>query len=151
MHSDNTTEEIKTSLRKQGYSEVVIDHWINPRNMGQMKSFDGFSGKITSSCGDSIWIWIKVRNNHVFRINFISDICIGAVSAGSMITEMVEDKSIKEALRITPEVVLSALGGLPDKYVHCTQLAVKALKYAIADYNEYEAAPWKRVYKPRQP
>lgn len=148
MKNDAVKEnQIKKDLREKGYSDPVIDHWLNPRNLGQMKYYDGFSDKITSTCGDSIWIWIKVRDNVITNISFISDICIGSVSAGSILTEKAEEKSIEEALQISAEEILDALGGLPKKYVHCTKLAEKALKFAIANYQKYEAAPWKKFYE----
>jgi len=143
------TEEqgIREVLSKDGYSEVVIDHWLNPRNLGEMKNYDGYSGKITSSCGDSMWVWLKLEDNVIENATFVSDICIGAVSSGSMLTEMVKGKTITEALWISPDDILRALGGLPEYFVHCATLADTALKAAIRDYNAYKASPWKRLYQ----
>jgi nitrogen fixation NifU-like protein len=140
-------QDVRELLRKEGYSEAVIDHWLNPRNLGKMKNYDGYSEKITSSCGDSMWVWLKVKDGIIQNVTYMSDICIGAVSSGSMLTEMVEGKTIGETLRISPDDILRALGGLPENFVHCATLAEMALKAAIRDYNAYKAAPWKRLYQ----
>ncbi|HED23812.1 MAG TPA: iron-sulfur cluster assembly scaffold protein [Firmicutes bacterium] len=157
LKNDETSETEKTKkerakeeLANIGYSETVIDHWLNPRNLGQMQNYNGFSGKISSSCGDSIWIWIKVEKRIVKKATFMSDICIGAVSAGSILTEMIKGKDIARILAISADDILTALGGLPKKYEHCAGLAANALKYAIADYNAYEAAPWKKFYEQKK-
>jgi len=139
--------EVTESLRKDGYSDVVIDRWLNPRNLGQMKNYDGYSGKITSSCGDSMWVWLKVKGDVIQKAAYLSDICIGAVSSGSMLTEMVEGRTIREAVGISSDDILRALGGLPENFVHCAALAAMALKAAIRDYKAYNAAPWKRLYE----
>lgn len=99
------------ALREVGYSDVVIDRWLNPRNLGQMENYDGYSGKITSSCGDSMWVWLKVKDDVIRDVTYLSDICIGAVSSGSMLTEMVENRTIREASRISSDDILRALGG----------------------------------------
>ena len=138
---------IRAVLARDGYSEVVINHWLNPRNFGQMENYDGYSGKITSSCGDSTWVWLKVRDNVIQNATFVSDICIGAVSSGSMLTEMVKGKGITEALRISSGDILRALGGLPENFVHCAALAEATFKAAIRDYAAHKAAPWKRLYQ----
>ena len=139
--------EVIESLKKDGYSEGVIDRWLNPRNLGQMENYDGYSGKITSFCGDSMWVWLKVKGDVIQKVTYLSDICIGAISSGSMLTEMVESRTIREALMISSDDVLRALGGLPENFVHCAALAEMALKAAIRDYRAYEAAPWKRLYE----
>jgi nitrogen fixation NifU-like protein len=143
------TEELGVieSLREDGYSDIVIDRWLNPRNLGQMENYDGYSGKITSSCGDSMWVWLKVKDDVIQDVTYLGDICIGAVSSGSMLTEMVENRTIREVLRISSVDILRALGGLPENFVHCATLAEMALKAAIRDYKAYKAAPWKRLYE----
>jgi nitrogen fixation NifU-like protein len=103
--------EVIGALREDGYSDVVIDHSLNPRNFGQMGNYDGYSGKITSSCGDSMWVWLKVKDDVIRDVTYLSDICIGAVSSGSMLTEMVENRTIREASRISSDDILRALGG----------------------------------------
>lgn len=140
-------QDVRELLRKDGYSEIVIDHWLNPRNLGQLNNYHGYSEKITSSCGDSMWIWLKIKDNVIQNATYVSDICIGAVSSGSILTEMAKGKRIVEALRISPDDILRALGGLPKNFAHCATLADMALKAAIRDYNDYKAAPWKRLYQ----
>jgi nitrogen fixation NifU-like protein len=135
------------ALREGGYSDVVIDRWLNPKNLGQMENYDGYSGKITSSCGDSMWVWLKVKDDVIQKAAYLSDICIGAVSSGSMLTEMVESRTIREALRISSDDILRALGGLPENFVHCAVLAEITLRAAIRDYKAYKGAPWKRLYE----
>ena len=145
---DGTEEQdVRELLKKDGYSEAVIDHWLNPRNLGEMKNYDGYSEKITSSCGDSMWVWLRVKDSVIQNAKYVSDICIGAVSSGSMLTEMVKGKRIIEALGVSSDDILRALGGLPENFVHCATLAEMALKAAIRDYNAYKAAPWKRLYQ----
>ena len=145
---DRAKERDTRDMRiKGGYSEVVIEHWLNPRNFGQLKSYDGYSGRITSPCGDAMWVWLRVYDNVILNATYVSDICIGAVASGSMATEMVKGKRIKDALRISSEDILRALGGLPENYIHCAALADKTLKAAIRDYNAYKDAPWKRLYR----
>lgn len=145
---DNTQEQgIRELLARDGYSEVVIDHWLNPRNFGQIGNYDGYSGKITSSCGDSMWVWLKVKDDTIQDATFISDICIGAISSGSMLTEMIRGEKIIGALQLSSDDILRALGGLPENFVHCAALAEAAIKAAIGDYNAYKAAPWKRLYQ----
>jgi len=139
-------QDIRELLRKDGYSGIVIDHWLNPRNLAKMNNYDGYSEKITSPCGDSMWVWLKVRDNVIQNATYVSDICIGAVSSGSILTEMAKGKRIAEALGISSDDILRALGGLPKDFVHCAALAETALRAAIRDYSAYKAAPWKRLY-----
>ena len=139
--------ETREMLIKDGYSEVVIEYWLNPKNFGQLKSYDGYSGRITSPCGDAMWVWLRVSDNVIQNATYVSDICIGAVASGGMVTEMVKGNRIREALRISPDDILRALGGLPENYIHCAALADKTLKAAIRDYNAYKDAPWKRLYR----
>ncbi len=149
---NETPEERQTiinELRKDGYSEIVIAHWLNPKNFGQMKDYDGYSNKFTGSCGDSMWVWIKVSNTIIKNASYISDVCIGSVSSGSILTEMIKGKTIGSALRISQDNILKELEGLPEQFVHCAQLAKDTLNMAIIDYNAYKNATWKRVYEQR--
>lgn len=130
-----------------GYSETVIVHWLNPRNFRSMKNFHGYSRKITSPCGDSMWIWLKAGGNTISEATFVSDICIGAVPSGSMLTETVTGMKITQALRLRPDDILRALGGLPEEFIHCTDLATTTLKAAILDLMSYRRAPRKRLYE----
>jgi NifU-like protein involved in Fe-S cluster formation len=143
--------QIAEELRKTGYSEATIDRWLNPRNLGRRsrKECDGFSDWFTGQCGDSMEICLKVRNSVIMDVTFISDICIGAVASGSMVTEIVKGKTIMGALNISAQDILDRLGGLPDQYVHCADLARDALRLAIRDYLTFAREPWKRAYQQR--
>lgn len=134
------------NLRRDGYSETVIEHWLKPRNIGQMASYDGYSGQTTSLCGDSMWMWLKLKDSVIQEVTFISDVCLGAVVSGSILTELSSGKGIADALQISPDDVINALGGLPENYVHCATLGCRTLKNAIINYNSFKDAPWKRLY-----
>ena len=140
-------QEIMNDLRKDGYSEIVIDHWLTPRNFGQMQKYDGYSNKFTGSCGDFMWVWIKVNNDIIQEASYISDVCIGSITCGSILTEMIKGKSIGSALRISQDDILKELGGLPAQFAHCAKLAKDTLNLAIIDYNAYKNTPWKRAYQ----
>jgi len=119
MSSDLEKEQVTIEeLRKDGYSETVIDYWLNPRNLGKgnnREECDEFSDWFTGPCGDSMGICLKVKNGVIQYATFISDICIGAVASGNMLTEMVKGKTIGEALVISPDDILKELGGLPEQ------------------------------------
>ena len=150
MSSEQTThldvESALQALKVDGYSEVVIDHYLNPRNLGSLDPFDGH-GHITSECGDSMWVWLRVRDGKIQDIRFVSDICLGAVAAGSMVTEIARGKLVREALAITQHDVLTELGGLPIEFVHCAALAANTLKMALMDYLAFAREPWRKAYE----
>ena len=136
---------IKAEMRKV-YSETAIDHSMNPRNLGDMEDADGFA-KVIGSCGDSMEIWLKVKNGTIANASFLTDGCGTSIASGSMVTEIARGKSISEARRISQQDVLSALGGLPEESEHCALLAADTLKEAIRDYLLMEREPWKRAYR----
>jgi len=138
----NTREE----LREAGYAEIVVDHWLHPRNVGPMKHSQA-EASVTSPCGDSMWIWLRVKNGVIGDASFVSDICIGAVVSGSVLTEMIKERTITSALAISGGQILKELGGLPERFVHCATLAADTLKAAIMDYLAFAKEPWKRVYE----
>jgi len=116
------------------YSELVIEHFQNPRNVGVIEDADG-TGKMGSPvCGDLMEIYIKVDNNHIEDIKFRTFGCGAAIASGSMASEMIKGKSLTEAEALTDEDVASALGGLPEKKMHCSNLAASTLHKAIEDY-----------------
>ena len=130
------------------YTETTIDHALNPRNVGDMGSSDGFA-RVTGPCGDTMEIWLKVRNDTIARATFLTDGCGTSIAAGSMVTDLARGKSIPEALKITQQDVLNALGGLPEESTHCALLAANTLKEAIKDYVTLKQEPWKRAYRKR--
>ena len=142
----NTFEEtIKAEMRK-AYSETVVDHAVNPRNVGDMTDADGFA-QITGPCGDTIEIWLKVSNDTITRATFLTDGCGTTIAAGSMVTEIVRGKGVIQALGIGQQNILNALSGLPKESQHCALLAANTLKAAIKDYLVFKKEPWKRAYK----
>ena len=128
------------------YSEAVIDHAVNPRNLGTMQDADGFA-KITGPCGDTIEVWIKVNNEMITDINFMTDGCGASIASGSMMTELAKGKSIGEANNIRQQDILKALGGLPEGHEHCALLSTNTLKAAIRDYLTLQKEPWKKSYR----
>ena len=144
---DALEEEIMADMR-QIYSETVIDHAMNPRNVGTMTEADGF-GSVTGPCGDTMEIWLRVRDNRIEDTVFYTDGCGTSIACGSMVTEMAKGKSITHALRINQDEILQALGGLPQESLHCALLAANTLKAAIKDYMALKKEPWKKAYRDR--
>jgi len=136
---------VKAEMRKV-YSETTIDHAMNPRNLGELENAEGF-GKITGPCGDTMEIWLRVKNGTVADATFLTDGCGTSIASGSMITELAKGKSISQAQKISQQDVLSALDGLPEESEHCALLAANTLKAAIRDYLAMEREPWKRDYR----
>jgi len=127
------------------YSETVIDHATNPRHLGVMQNADGFA-RVTGACGDTMEIWLKVNLNTINDISFMTDGCGTSIASGSIMTELAKGKSVSEALTISQQEVLGALGGLPKESEHCALLAANTLKAAIRDYIEMKKHPWKKAY-----
>ena len=138
-------ELIKAQMRKI-YSETVIDHAMNPRNLGDMEDADGFA-RVTGPCGDTMEIWLRAKNGDLTDATFLTDGCGTSVASGSMVTEMAKGKQITEALKITQQDVLNALGGLPEESQHCALLAANTLKEAIRNYREMKKETWKQAYR----
>ena len=130
----------------QVYNETVVDHTMNPRNLGEISDADGF-GRITGPCGDTMEIWVKVRNEIVTQAGFATDGCGATVANGSMLTEMARGKSVSQAMKISQQDVLDALNGLPEGNQHCALLATNTLKEALKDYLTFKKEPWKRAYR----
>ena len=116
------------------YSEKVMEHFNNPRNVGEMGNPDGIGHVGNPVCGDIMELYIKVNNGTTVDSKFKTFGCGAAIATSSMVTEMVKGKSIEEALKILKRAVAEALGGLPPIKMHCSSLAEEALKSAIEDY-----------------
>ncbi len=116
------------------YSEKVMEHFRNPRNMGEMPDADGVGTVGNPVCGDLMTIYIKVRNNKIADIKFKTFGCGAAIATSSMITELAKGKTLEEALKITRGEVAESLGGLPPIKMHCSNLAADGLHEAIEDY-----------------
>lgn len=120
------------------YTEKVMDHFENPRNVGDIPEADGVGQVGNPSCGDIMKIFIKVDDGIISDIKFKTFGCGAAIATSSMVTELVKGKSIDEALQISNKTVAEALGGLPPKKMHCSNLAADALHAAIDDYKKKE-------------
>jgi nitrogen fixation NifU-like protein len=117
------------------YSELVIEHFQNPRNVGVIEDADGVGKMGSPVCGDLMEIYIKVDNNHIADIKFRTFGCGAAIASGSMASEMIKGKTLAEAEALADEDVARALGGLPEKKMHCSNLAASTLHKAIEDYH----------------
>jgi nitrogen fixation NifU-like protein len=123
------------------YSEKTLEEANNPKNVGRMTDCDAV-GILDGSCGDTIEIYMKVRNDRITDISFMTDGCGATIACGSIITEMVKGKSIENAMDITKDDLIEALGGLPPENLHCAALAVGSLKKAILDYRKKRKFGW---------
>jgi len=121
------------------YSEKVMDHFQNPRNVGEIENADGIGTEGNPTCGDLMTIYIKVEDNIITDIKFKTFGCGAAIATSSMITEMAVGKTIEEALKISRNDVADELEGLPPVKMHCSNLAADALRAAIADYKMKQA------------
>jgi len=116
------------------YNEKVMEHFRNPRNVGEIKNPDGIGHIGNPVCGDIMELYIKVENEVIVDAKFKTFGCGAAIATSSMITELVKGKKVTEALNISNRAVAEALGGLPPIKMHCSVLAEDALKKAINDY-----------------
>jgi len=116
------------------YSEKVMDHFSNPRNVGELENADGVGEVGNPVCGDMMTFYIKVQDDKIADIKFKTFGCVAAISVSSMVSEMALGKSLEEAKTITNKSVAKALDGLPKQKLHCSNLGAEALTKAIEDY-----------------
>lgn len=116
------------------YSEKVMDHFANPRNVGEIAEADGIGEVGNAKCGDIMKMYIKVENGVITDVKFKTFGCGAAIATSSMATELIKGKTIDEALKLTNKAVMEALDGLPPVKVHCSVLAEQAIKAAVSDY-----------------
>ena len=116
------------------FTDQVIDHFSNPRNVGIMEDADAKGTGGDPKCGDFLTIYIKVRENVIEDISFLVQGCIAAIATSSMTTELAKGKTLEDALKISNQVISDALGGLPEEKMHCSVLGASALKNAIEEY-----------------
>ena len=119
-----------------GYSKKVMDHFMNPRNVGTIENADGVGRVGNPVCGDLMEVSIKVEDERITDIKFRTFGCGSAIATASMVTELAMGKTIEEALKITRQNVADELEGLPPKKMHCSNLAAEALHEAIGDYQK---------------
>ena len=116
------------------YSEKVMDHFENPRNVGKMPDADGIGEVGNAKCGDIMRMYIKVRDDVITDVKFNTFGCGSAIASSSMATEMIKGKPVSEALELSNKAVVEALDGLPAQKIHCSVLAEEAVKAAVKDY-----------------
>ncbi|MDD4767448.1 MAG: Fe-S cluster assembly scaffold protein NifU [Desulfotomaculaceae bacterium] len=122
------------------YTEKVMDHFENPRNVGEMADANGIGEVGNATCGDITKIYLKVEDNIIKDIKFKTFGCAAAVASSSMLTEMAKGKTIEEALIITDQMVAEELDGLPPQKMHCSNMAAQAMHVAIEDYRKKQGA-----------
>ena len=122
------------------YTEKVMDHFMNPRNVGEIEDASGVGEVGNPQCGDIMKIFIKVEDDRIVDVKFKTFGCGAAIASSSVATEMIMGKTIDEAWNITNKMVVDALGGLPDVKLHCSVLAEEALHKAIDDYRSKQQA-----------
>ena len=133
---DQVADEIQKAIlddARRIYSEKVIDHFLHPRNAGGIKDADGFA-RVKGPCGDTMYIYLRIDGMRIADAKFMTDGCGTTIACGSVVTDMVRGKEIKEASKIRHTHVLEALGGLPDEHIHCSVLAAGTLRAAIKNY-----------------
>jgi nitrogen fixation NifU-like protein len=119
-----------------GYSPIVIDHFIHPRNMGEMENPDGVGETQNPACGDTMRLFIRVEADRIVDATFLTYGCSAAIASSSIATEMIKDKTLEEALSVSNQMVIKALGGLPPTKIHAAMLAEQAVKAAVLDYRK---------------
>ena len=123
------------------YSEKVMDHFTNPRNVGEIENADGVGTVGNAKCGDIMKMYLKIEDDVITDCKFKTFGCGAAIATSSMATELIKGHTVEEALKLTNQVVVEALEGLPPVKVHCSVLAEEAIKTALADY-------YKKIGKP---
>ncbi len=116
------------------YSEKVMDHFANPRNVGEIEDANGVGEVGNAKCGDIMKMYLKIENNTIADVKFKTFGCGAAIATSSIATEMIKGKPLDEALKLTNRAVVEALDGLPPAKLHCSVLAEQAVKSAVADY-----------------
>ena len=124
------------------YSEKVMDHFANPRNVGEIENADGIGEVGNSKCGDIMKMYLKIKDDRIEDVKFETFGCGSAIASSSMATELIKGKTIEEALAVTNKQVVDALGGLPAYKLHCSVLAEESIKAAVKDYYDRNNIPY---------
>jgi nitrogen fixation NifU-like protein len=130
------------------YSEKVMDHFRNPRNVGMLEDADGVGQVGNAKCGDIMKIYLKIENDIIVDVKFETFGCGSAIASSSMATEMIKGKHIDEALKLSNKAVAEALDGLPAHKLHCSVLAEEAIKNALKDYYDRNGLPYDKKLFP---
>ena len=126
--------------RREGYSDMVLDHFEHPRNNGVLEEANAVGYMTNPVCGDALVLMLRISDNRIVEARWQSDGCAASIAASSLLTELVQDKTISDASEITRESVADALGGLPASKLHASVLAADALHHALAEYQEKRGA-----------
>ncbi len=127
------------------YSDIVLDHFMHPRNVGEIPDADGVGSVGNPICGDMMTFYIKVKDGRIEDVKFKTFGCGAAIAVSSIVTEMVKGKTLEEAKAITKQQIAEQLGGLPPQKMHCSNLGTEALAEAIANYEAKVAAEAKEA------
>lgn len=130
------------------YSEKVMDHFRNPRNVGVIENADGIGEVGNPVCGDIMKIYLKIENNIITDVKFETFGCGSAIASSSMATELIKNKPLSEALQLTNKAVTEALDGLPAHKIHCSVLAEEAIKKAVKDYYDKNGISYDKALFP---
>jgi nitrogen fixation NifU-like protein len=130
----NSLKRVKEANNMPVYSDKVMDHFMNPRNVGEIENPDGVGEEGNPVCGDMMTFYIKVKDNRLEDVKFKTFGCGAAIAVSSMVSEMAKGKTLEEAMKITPRSVADELEGLPKNKFHCSNLGAQALHKAIEDY-----------------
>ena len=130
------------------YSEKVMDHFRNPRNIGSMENADGVGEVGNAKCGDIMKIYLKIDDDRVSDVKFETFGCGSAIAASSMATELIKGKKLDEVMSVTNKAVVEALSGLPAAKIHCSVLAEEAIKSAIKNYYDRNGIPYDKKQFP---
>ncbi len=115
---------------KQDYSKIVVDNWMNPTNFGKIDNPDGYA-QITGSCGDTIELFLKMRDKKIENARFLTDGCGVSIACGNIVTELIKGKTVEQVKQINANTLLENIGGLPSADEHCAALATDTLQLAI--------------------
>jgi nitrogen fixation NifU-like protein len=128
------------------YSETTVDHILAPRNQGSIPNPDGYA-VCRSGCGEVMKIWFSVRNEQIRETGFWTNGCAATIACGSMCTDLLKGKSVRQALAITAQEIAHALDSLPEGNLHCAELAADTAVAALKDYLSMNQQPWKKFYR----
>jgi len=123
-------------MTKGPYNEIVMDHFMNPRNVGEIQNADAVGEAGSAQCGDSMKLYLKIEGGIITDAKFMTFGCGAAIASSSMMTELLKGRTIDDARKLTNGEVLKALGGLPEAKIHCSVMAEEAVMSAIEDYRK---------------
>jgi len=136
MRQIEKPEELSDEVGYLVYNDTLIDHFMNPRNAGEIENPDAMAVVGDPTCGDFIRVYLKLEDGKISAFKFLTQGCPGAISTSSIATELAIGKTLEEALKLTDNDVIEAAGGIPARKAHCSLLAIRGLQEAIANYRK---------------